>query len=71
MREITERGLQLFSEFAAQNEPESMLQLIEDNSFGFALANVAVDSVFASTWTREGSQLMENKVAKFSDLSAA
>jgi hypothetical protein len=71
MREITERGLQLFSEFATQNEPESMLQLIEDNSFGSALANVAVDSVFASIWTREGSQLMENKVAKFSDLSAA
>jgi 4-carboxymuconolactone decarboxylase len=31
-----------------------MRQLIEDNAFGSALANVAVDSVFASIWTREG-----------------
>jgi hypothetical protein len=54
MKELTERGLQLFSEIRSSERAASMLQLIEDNAFGCALANVAVDSVFASIWTREG-----------------
>ena len=54
MNELTERGLQLFSEIRSPERAASMRQLIEDNTFGSALANVAVDSVFASIWTREG-----------------
>src|ERR1700722_12436415 len=54
MKELTERGLQLFSELRSSERAASMRQLIEDNAFGSALANVAVDSVFASIWTREG-----------------
>jgi hypothetical protein len=46
MKELTERGLQLFSEIRSSERAASMRQLIEDKAFGSALVNVAVDSVF-------------------------
>ena len=54
MKELTKRGLELFSEIRNPDRAAGMRQMIEDVPFGSALANVAVDFVFASVWAREG-----------------
>ena len=54
MTELTERGLQLFSEIRNPERAATMRQTIEANTFGSALVHGAVDFVFASVWTREG-----------------
>jgi 4-carboxymuconolactone decarboxylase len=54
MNNLTERGLQFFSEIRTPERAASMRQMIEGNNFGSALVNGAVDFVFASVWAREG-----------------
>lgn len=54
MKELTERGLQLFSEIRNPERAAAMRKAVEEEKFGSALVNVAVDFVFASVWDREG-----------------
>jgi 4-carboxymuconolactone decarboxylase len=54
MKELTELGLQLFSEIRNPERAAAMRQAIEENTFGSTLSNLAVDFVFASVWNRDG-----------------
>jgi 4-carboxymuconolactone decarboxylase len=54
MTELTERGLQLFSEIRNPERAATMRQTIDENAFGSALVHGAVDFVFAGVWSREG-----------------
>jgi 4-carboxymuconolactone decarboxylase len=54
MGELTERGLELFSEIRGRERAADMRDAIANNGFGSAMATLAVDFVFGSVWTRPG-----------------
>jgi 4-carboxymuconolactone decarboxylase len=70
MNELTERGLQLFSEIRNPERAAAMRQTIEENNFGSALVSVAVDFVYASVWSREGLERKERSLVTIGILIA-
>ena len=54
MGDLTERGLELFSELRGAERAAAMRDEIDAGGFGSAMMAVAVDFVFGSIWTRPG-----------------
>ena len=54
MSELTERGLELFSEMRGAERAAEMRDAISCGGFGSAMMALAVDFVFGSIWTRPG-----------------
>jgi 4-carboxymuconolactone decarboxylase len=52
MSDLTERGLELFSEIRGAERAAQMRDAISGGGFGSALTALAVDFVFGSIWTR-------------------
>jgi 4-carboxymuconolactone decarboxylase len=54
MGDLTERGLELFSEMRGTERAAEMRDEIDAGGFGSAMVALAVDFVFGSIWTRPG-----------------
>jgi 4-carboxymuconolactone decarboxylase len=54
MSDLTERGLELFSEIRGAERAAEMRDAISGGGFGSAMMALAVDFVFGSIWTRPG-----------------
>jgi len=54
MGDLTERGLELFSELRGAERAAEMRDEIDVGGFGSAMMALAVDFVFGSIWTRPG-----------------
>jgi 4-carboxymuconolactone decarboxylase len=54
MGDLTERGLELFSEMRGTERAAEMRDEINAGGFGSVMVALAVDFVFGSIWTRPG-----------------
>ena len=54
MSDLTERGLELFSELRGAERAAEMRHAVSAGGFGSAMMALAVDFVFGSIWTRPG-----------------
>ena len=54
MSDLTERGLELFSELRGAERAAEMRDAVSAGGFGSAMMALAVDFVFGSIWTRPG-----------------
>jgi 4-carboxymuconolactone decarboxylase len=54
MSNLTQRGMELFSEIRGAERAAEMRDAISGGGFGSAMMALAVDFVFESIWTRPG-----------------
>lgn len=54
MSDLTERGLEVFSELRGAERAAEMRDAVSAGAFGSAMMALAVDFVFGSIWTRPG-----------------
>jgi hypothetical protein len=72
MGDLTERGLELFSEMRGTERAAEMRDEIDAGGFGSAMVALAVDFVFGSIWTRPGLDRKQRSLvtARHSDRAA-